>query len=262
MIRGILAGDGSIGFRKWLSALLDLLYPPHCVVCGCLGAWLCADCRESVQVLRPPICRHCGKPLDRPGICLSCERRRSYLSGIRSVAPHLPPLREAIHALKYEGVRVLARPLGEILAGYWRLEPLPVRAIVPVPLHRTRLRQRGYNQSLLLARELAERIDLPLCEGALLRERNTPSQVGLSVEERWTNVWGAFRCSNSDLRGEHVLLVDDVLTTGATLEACASTLLEAGVEEVWALTLTRAVDSPAVATGVRCRPWSGGDPQH
>ena len=241
MISDSLPDTDQKGPRKWLSILLDLFYPPHCVVCGHSGAWLCADCIEDIPFIEPPICQHCGKPIDRPGVCSVCEGSTSYLMSMRSVAPHLPPLQQALHALKYEGVRVLAESLGTILAHTWQQEPAPASVIVPVPLHRSRLRRRGYNQSVLLAKELAQRIALPLCRGALLRERDTRSQVGLSREERWANVWGAFRCPSGDLCGQDVLLIDDVLTTGATLEACASALLDAGANSVWAFTLTRAL---------------------
>ena len=159
---------------------------------------------------------------------------------MRSVGQHVPPLQQAIHALKYRGARVVASPLAGVLAQCWRQAPLPAHLVIPVPLHRRRVRQRGYNQSLLLARELAKRIGLPLEEGLLVRDRYTLSQVGLSGPQRWANVRGAFRCTEGMASGAHVLLVDDVFTTGATLEACADALKQGGVAMVWALTLTRA----------------------
>jgi len=155
------------------------------------------------------------------------------------------PLRDAVHALKYEGVRALATPLAALMAATCSLAPLPVAAVVPVPLHPRRVRQRGYNQAALLARELARLLVLPLHEEWLERARNTPSQVGLTRAERWANVDGAFRvaAAASDagaLAGQRVLLVDDVFTSGATLRAAAGALRSAGAEGVWAVTLTRA----------------------
>jgi len=231
------------GLRLWLSALLDLLYPPHCVACGRLGAWLCAECVETIPVLESPKGRRRSRPEGQTGPHSARQGDPSLLAGTRSVAAHTPPLLQAIHALKYEGLRALAAPLADILTQHWQRTPLPVDVIVPVPLHRNRRRQRGYNQAALLARAFSRRICLPLDERSLIRERNTRSQVGLSWQQRRANVWGAFRCRSDDLRGSSVLLFDDVLTTGATLEACASALLEAGVEQVWAVTLTRAVHS-------------------
>jgi len=222
-------------WSKWFSALLDLLYPPHCVACGRLGAWLCAECIETMPLLNAPIRRRWGWMTAKVGL-----GNPSHLAGVRSVAIHAPPLLQAVHALKYDGLRALAEPLGDLLAEQWRRAPFPVEMIVPVPLHDSRRRRRGYNQSVLLARAFGRRVCLPLREDLLARERNTCSQVGLSREERWVNVRGAFRCRLGELRGRSVLLLDDVMTTGATLEACADALLEAGAREVWALTLTRA----------------------
>lgn len=230
---------------NFLSALLDLLYPPHCVACGRVGAWLCAQCITQAPALGPYVCSHCGKFMPIEGLCIDCQEGGSLLAGIRSVAPHLAPYQEAIHALKYEGVRVLAKPLGKVMADYWRREHRPaIQVVVPVPLHESRLRQRGYNQASLLAKAFCQHTGLDIETSSLKRERNTRSQVGLSASERWANVSGAFRCATQALSGKDVLLIDDVLTTGATLEACAAALLQGGVQRVWALTLTRAIHSP------------------
>ena len=230
--------------RAW-AGLLDLVYPPHCVACGRMGAWLCAACLEAYPAFRPPWCARCGRPLPRAGVCRACRGRSSSLRAARSVGPHVAPLRDAVHALKYEGVRALATPLAALMAATCSLAPLPVAAVVPVPLHPRRVRQRGYNQAALLARELARLLVLPLHEEWLERARNTPSQVGLTRAERWANVDGAFRvaAAASDagaLAGQSVLLVDDVFTSGATLRAAAGALRSAGAEAVWAVTLTRA----------------------
>lgn len=136
---------------------------------------------------------------------------------------------------------MLASPLGALLADCYRMHAMPISMVMPVPLHPARVRRRGYNQALLLAREMARRVDLPLHEKALIRHRDTPSQVGLSRSERRQNVHDAFTCTTTDVAGGHILLVDDVLTTGATLEACAAALLGAGAATVWAITLARAL---------------------
>jgi len=161
------------------------------------------------------------------------------LQDARAAALFRSPLREAIHQFKYEGLRALASILGEMLYDSWEAQPWPVELIVPVPLHPIRLRERGYNQSALLARELARHIRLPVAERALLRIHPTPPQVGLNAEQRAENVRNAFRCGDDSLRGKRVLLIDDVLTTGSTLRACAQALLEGGAQAVWALTLAK-----------------------
>jgi ComF family protein len=150
------------------------------------------------------------------------------------------PLREAMHRLKYRGQTALAVPLGKEMAAYWLRNGVPVQVIVPVPLHAARLRQRGHNQASLLARELARLTGLELDEQALIRARATASQVGLSASERRGNVRGAFRCRDGVLSGRRVLLVDDIFTTGATLQAAATALYEGGAGAVQGLTLARA----------------------
>lgn len=218
------------GLPAWLEALLDLFYPPHCVACGRTGAWLCATCLENAPRFGAHGARHIWSADDKG------QRGVVY-----SVGPHVPPLREGVHALKYEGARVLSEPLAELLAVTWREEGVPVDLVMPVPLHRRRVRQRGYNQSLLLAQALAWRVDLPLSHGSLIRARHTRAQVGLSRRERWDNVRGAFCTVSKEPVGARVLLVDDVMTTGATLRACSLALREGGAKEVVCLTLTRAV---------------------
>jgi ComF family protein len=148
------------------------------------------------------------------------------------------PIRPAIHAFKYEGATDLAGPLAEWLVATWRLHRLAADLIVPVPLHPKREAERGYNQSVLLARELSERVDVPVAPAELVRSVRTRPQVGLSRDERRANISGAFRCAGkvTDLR---IILIDDVCTTGATLEACAAELKSAGAAYVAGLTVAR-----------------------
>lgn len=150
------------------------------------------------------------------------------------------PVRTAVHRLKYRDGHALAGPLGGLLVGWWEEHPLGVDVVVPVPLHPQRLERRGYNQAALLAAVLARGVGLPLLERALVRVRNTRPQMSLGREARRANVAGAFRAVDGAVEGQRVLLVDDVCTTGATLEACADALREAGAAEVRALTLARA----------------------
>jgi ComF family protein len=130
--------------------------------------------------------------------------------------------------------------LGEMMVSYWQDVHLPADVILPVPLHARRLRERGYNQASLLARELGKGVGLPVLENALIRVRDTAPQVDLKAKERQENVRGAFHCPDDRWAGKRVLLIDDVYTTGATLEACSLALKQRGVRIVWALTLARA----------------------
>jgi len=219
--------------------VLNLLFPPRCVCCGEWGTWLCDDCVSLIPSRNVQSCRRCGAALPAPGLCVPCQQTRSYLTSANWVSSHEAPLRRAVHALKYDSVRVLAGPLGQIMAQYWSRRSCGVAVVVPVPLHVSRVRRRGYNQAALLARVLGDALKLPCGEDLLVRTRRTPSQVGLDPRERWDNVRGAFRCIDHVRGDSPVLLVDDVMTTGATLEACAHALRERGAQEVHALTLTR-----------------------
>jgi len=220
-------------------ALLDLFFPPRCVGCGEVGTWLCEGCHSQIEFIQPPLCPRCGRPTPEGRLCFLCRRDHLQIDGIRAVAYLEGPLRKAIHRFKYDGLRDLAVLLGRLLGAYLERDPLPVEAIVPVPLHPKRLRERGYNQSALLARQLGERTGLPVLEGSLLRVRETAPQVELSARERKENVRGAFSCADERLAGKRVLLIDDVCTTGATLEACSIALAQQGPRSVWALVLAR-----------------------
>ena len=151
-------------------------------------------------------------------------------------------MRQTVYQLKYRNLRALAAPLARLMNNYLSANPLPGEALVPVPLHGKKLRERGYNQSGLLAKHLSKLTGLPLVDNCLVRQRQTPPQARTAnVEERRNNVAGAFTCRNDDLRGRQVLLIDDVSTSGATLDACAWALKEAGVVSVWGLTLAREI---------------------
>jgi ComF family protein len=158
---------------------------------------------------------------------------------VRSAFLFAGPLRNAIHTFKYQGETRLAEPLASAMQATIR-PPDALNGIVPVPLHPNHLAERGYNQSALLAEPLALAWGLPMMEAALTRTRQTRRQVGLSLDERRSNVDGAFVADSSQVAGRRLLLIDDVCTTGATLDACAAALLGAGAQAVWGVTLARA----------------------
>lgn len=221
--------------------LLALLFPERCAGCGQVGSLFCDECRRKIEFVVPPLCPLCGYPSSENHLCHRCQQSPLLIDGIRSVAFFEGPLRPAMHALKYRGLRSAAVPLADLMIAHWRREPLPADVIVPVPLHRHRLRERGYNQSDLLAHDLGAAIGLPVRQDLLLRTKATPSQVKLDASERKKNVAGAFQSPKSEaVAGRRVLLIDDVCTTGATLESCSLALRQAGAQSVWAFTLGRA----------------------
>jgi ComF family protein len=151
-------------------------------------------------------------------------------------------MRQAIHQLKYRNLRALAPVLARMLKDYLGAYPLSGEFLVPVPLHRQRLRERGYNQSGLLSRELGKLVNLPVISGCLVRDRLSPPQTRVTrVEERKQNVVGAFSCLDSRFQGKQVILIDDVSTSGATLDAGAAALKAAGAASVWGLVLAREI---------------------
>jgi ComF family protein len=232
-----------------LGGLADLLLPPACPLCDALlddpRPVLCPECEQGLPWLASPRCPTCGQPLEGRGPC-SCAQAgaiQGACAHIRSVLAFEGVAQEAVLALKLGGKLALAQPLGDLLqeAGG---EDLPIREhdlLVPVPLHRSRLAQRGYNQAALLARRLSKGSGVPWDPDHLRRIRQTPVQgQAASREQRAANVRGAFRVvGRHPYRDRKICLVDDVVTTGATLHACAAALREAGAKEVNAVTVAR-----------------------
>lgn len=190
----------------------------------------------------PPLCPRCGRPQPSGILCPGCVGWQAEIDGIRSPFRFDGVMRQAIYQLKYRNLRALVVPLAKLLHDYLGTNPVPGEAVVPVPLHQKRLRERGYNQSSLLAQELGKLINLPVVDNCLIRLRHAPPQARTStVDERRSNVAGAFTCRDHRLKDKQVLLVDDVSTSGATLDACAGALKAAGATSVWGLVLAREI---------------------
>lgn len=215
---------------------LDLFFPRWCVGCGKEGSYICDDCRPGLPFILPPVCSRCGRPLDDKGACRGCDNTPAEIDGIRSPFLFNGVIRRAIHEFKYRNLRMLAPSLARLLYDYLAENPLPGDVLVPVPLHRKRLRERGYNQSALVAGELGKLCGLPVSVDCLVRRGYTPPQArSAGVSERRGNVADAFACLDSRLKNKGVILIDDVSTSGATLNACAGVLKEAGASSVWGL---------------------------
>lgn len=215
-----------------IRTLLDLLYPPRCAGCGDFaGVWWCTSCEARVHWFNSTDTVRTAELPDYPSLT------------VVSAAHFESPLREAIHALKYEGVPHVASLFGARMAHAWQASSVSFAPtmLVPVPLHPRRERERGYNQSMLLARVVAGVLGLPVERRAVRRTRRTEKQAQLEshLEVRLANVKGAFTAAPPIVRGQRILLVDDVFTTGATLLTCAAALHAAGAADVAALTLAR-----------------------
>lgn len=219
--------------------LLDFLLPPRCGGCRRVGAWLCERCRASVRRLEEPLCPRCGVELDSNRRECGCRARLPSLTRLRSAVAYEGPAEAAIHRFKYGGWRRLASPLALLLAERLVVEGVAAHWVVAVPLHRDRMRQRGFNQAELLAGELGRRLALERPAGELVRTRPTPPQVGNDRRTRFANVKDAFAWRGPALDGRAILLIDDVATTGATLDACANALGQAGSGPVIGVSVAR-----------------------
>ena len=231
--------------KKALSSLLAFLFPPYCLLCDSLleegERIVCKGCWARLEIISDCFCQCCGSRLiSGRTICNSCLKEGYHFSFNRSLGPFDQKYKTLIHHLKYERMTGLASKLGEKLLFIIKWGPrfAPAQGVVPVPLHPTKLRERGYNQSLLLAQEVSKGSGLSLIDDALLKVRRTKSQTKLDLEQRVENVKGAFKVfSRGKVEGKRLILVDDVFTTGSTLNSCAEALMEAGAKEVYGLTL-------------------------
>ena len=234
-----------------LNPLLSLLYPPRCLVCSALGeSGLCRVCAGKIVPVPAPFCAACGHPLpdistplDIPGGCEQCAVRRPAFARARAMGAYEGVLRSAVHQFKYRDHPQMALPLGLLLAEYAEVQKADLNsllfdAVLPVPMHRTRQRVRGYNQSERLARVFAAHLGFPLWLDALTRPRPSRPQVGLSAGERRANLQGAFAVPfPAEVAGKTLLLIDDVMTTGSSLHEGALALKAVGANSVYALTL-------------------------
>ena len=221
-----------LDLRRSATALLDLALPPACAGCGEEGVPLCPACRPALAVRLglPP-----GTPMGLP------DGPPDPLAQVEWCAPFAGVVRHALHALKYAGERRLATPLGEAVAARWAAAGGGGDLLVPVPVHASRRRERGYDQAELIAVVAARRLRVPMVP-AVERTRATTAQYRLDRRHRAANVATAFAVRPglaSRVAGRHVVLVDDVLTTGATLAATATALLGAGAASVSAVTVAR-----------------------
>lgn len=236
-----------------LDDLLNLIFPQglECPFCGgpCEAGDICNLCGEVFEGYRQESrCARCGRFAGKGALisnntsahyCYECRRHDWPFVLVRAAGPYEGVLKEAIHRFKYNGRRSLAAYLAELMAGALRAEPLfaGVDLIIPVPVSGDRLRQRGFNQAALLAKEIGVMIKIPVDGRSLVKDFETPAQAGLSRSARESNLAGAFRVTNTaKVYGKQVLIIDDVFTTGSTMSAASYIIRHAGAKQVFGLT--------------------------
>lgn len=231
------------------SLALNLFFPPRCAACGVpveQAHTLCRTCFESLHIVTPPACAICGFPFDYEvgdgALCGAClEKAPPYDKGWAALR-YDEAAKSLVARLKYADKTHLAPFLGRFMAAQGREMLVGADYLIPVPLHWRRMFERHYNQSLLLAREVAKVSGIPLLADGMKRTRHTPPQASMNRKERLENVRGAFAVTEKGkeaIKGKIVVLIDDVMTTGATLHACCKSLRHAGARDVRVLTLAR-----------------------
>jgi competence protein ComFC len=223
----------------WTS-FYEALFPKHCFGCRQEGSWLCPNCQKRLSYLKTFSCPFCQTVTNRGELCLNCQSQYS-LTGILAACSFQSPTRELIHQLKYQKTKELCQLLTKILIkGTVKRLPEGRKIIVPVPLHPNQLRKRGFNQAELLAQELAQRLEITYNPDILKRIKDTKSQTKLNRQERLANLKDAFALNQKmDLRGISILLVDDVSTTGITLDQAAKALRLAQPNQIWGLVVAK-----------------------
>ncbi len=224
-----------------LNNVLNILFPEICPLCegrsdSHCTAPLCSSCWESISPYEGPRCQKCARPLisDASLTCGECAKKEPAFTSAASYGLYEGALKKAINLLKYYGIKRLAKPLAEFVTERGVPE---VDAVVPVPLHLNRLKQREYNHSALIAHIIAKRGRSRLLLDCLIKTEDTAPQVGLSLKERVKNIRNAFEVSSNSVTGKDILLFDDVYTTGATVRECSRVLKKAGAEKIFVMAL-------------------------
>ncbi len=229
-------------FKEFLSKTADLFFPRRCTICDRVirgSGGICDACKKIVRPLQGATCMKCGKKVSEDNVfCYDCTRRDHDFERNFSVFEY-PVIRESLYRFKYSGraeyAAYYAKEAYKLHAG--RLMQLHADALVPVPLHKARFRRRGYNQAQELAHEMSKLTGIPVCDGLIKRVKSTKALKTLDVRERQNNLKKAFLIMQNDVKLKTIIVVDDIYTTGATLDAIAAVCKEAGIRKIYSLTV-------------------------
>jgi len=229
--------------KRLLDFTINLLFPKFCLGCKKEGFWLCPDCQKSIEIFDSFYCPVCKKRLPDGKICEDC-RRKTKLFRFFAAAPYDNNLtKELIHKLKYSFVKDISKDLAIPIVNFLKSlnSDFSEFLIIPVPLHKSRLRWRGFNQANEIAKEISKFLKIPLISNNLVKIKSTKPQVEISdSQKRKENVQGAFRVKNPKIfAGKKIILVDDIYTTGSTMEECAKVLKRAGAKEIRGIVVAR-----------------------
>jgi len=245
-----------IGYIK--EGFLNFIFPLDCKICKkpvreSKGYSICEECFKTIELIEQPYCIKCGKPLmptdffkrNREILCLDCKIKKYSFEFSRSAGIYDRVLKKCIHLFKYYGEKKLAKPLGKLMVDYLLKNnefENKLDLIIPVPLHKNDLKERGFNQSVLLGKVIGDYFSIPVGETVLIKKKLTPFQVNLSKKEREKNILNAFLVEKpEEIKGKNILILDDVFTTGTTVEECAKELMKARAKSIFVLTLARTV---------------------
>ena len=219
-----------------------MIYPKKCPFCGKIfSGGICEECRKKLPWIEEPICKRCGKPIQSEvkEYCYDCSRRKHYFNEGRALLVHKKPVTDVVYALKYKDKRIygeiLAKEMAKAYSGYMRARRADL--IVPIPLHKSRRRKRGYNQAEILAGVISKETGIPYDKDVLFRVKKTVAQKEYGNRQRYKNIRGAF-IAKKDMTGKNIFLIDDIYTTGSTLDEASKILTKAGALNVYFLVLS------------------------
>lgn len=226
-------------YRSTWSAL-DLLFPPVCGGCEKISSRWCEDCQSKVKTLNGIVCEVCGLPQEQVGICKTCLVDKPHFRMLRAWTIFEDPIQNALHKLKYRKDLSMGDAIAYHMLPFVQNLNWQIDMIIPTPLGKERMKQRGYNQVAMIAKPLSIAMQVEYAPNELTRRKETRTQVGLTKIERKKNVEGAFQASTR-VKRKNIVVMDDVSTTGSTLSSIAESLYQAGAENVYALTVARAL---------------------
>ena len=230
---------------RFLSLLADLVYPPRCPVCNDIvtagGGGICENCRQKISYVTEPYCMKCGKPIENEEneFCRDClDKKHSFNEG-RSVLVYDEYMSRSIYRFKYNSKKEYARIYGQLISDRLgsKIRSWNADALLPVPIHKSRMKKRGYNQATLIAREVSKRLNIPVRDNILIRKTQTKAQKSLGAAERENNLKKAFIVRKNSVKLNTVIVIDDIYTTGSTIDAVSAVLKESGVSNVYFVTL-------------------------